>query len=130
MSANVVKSNGGGEVAVFGDIVQLKVLDGDCEEEDFHELLECLMTVFSETTVPLKLILNAVDEEVSSDHISAITDFLQEAVLDTSHLKGTALVLSAVQATVASILIGTLEFTRPVKVFCDDKTASDFITAL
>jgi hypothetical protein len=130
MSANVVKSNSGGEVAVFGDIVQLKVLDGDCEESEFHELLQCLLSIFSETRVPLKLILNAEDEEVSSDHISAITDFLQDTTLDTRHLKGTALVLSAVQATVASILVGALDFSRPVKVFSDDKNASDFIAAL
>ena len=130
MSLNVVKSNSGGEVTVFDDIVQLKVLDGDCEEADFHELLECLLSVFSETTVPLKLILNAADEEVSSDHVSAITDFLQGDDLDSSHIKGTALVLSPVQATVASILIGTLDFSRPVKVFSDDKMACEFITSL
>ena len=130
MAPQIVKSNPGGEVAIFGDIVQLKVLDGDCEDSDFYELLESLLSIFAETAVPLKLILNAVEEEVASSHISAITDFLQGAPLYQNNLKGTALVLSSVQATVASILVGALEFTKPVKVFSDEKNASDFISSL
>ena len=123
-------SNAGGRVSAMGDIVQLKVTDGACSEDDFHDLLDAVLDIFAHTEVPLKLILNAIDEEVSSEHIAALTDLLQDSTFDTKHLKGTVLILTPMQATVASILVQSLQFSRPTRVVSDEKSASEFIASI
>ena len=123
-------SNAGGCVSAMDDLVQLKVTDGACSEDDFHELLDAVLAIFERTDSPLKLILNAADEEVSSEHIAAITDLLQDSTFDTKHIKGTVLILTPMQATVASILVESLKFSRPVRVVSDDKSASEFISRI
>lgn len=123
-------ANSGGEVTVLDDIVQLKVLDGDCAADEFEALLECVLSVFRAAAAPLRLILNAHDEEVASEHVAALATMLQDTTFDPKFVRGTALIMTPMQATVASMLIASLKFTRPVRVFSDYVQASAFIASL
>lgn len=123
-------SNEAGTIALSGNILQLRIIDGDCEEDVFREILDVIQKVFRETDIPLRLILNSLDEEIRSDVISQLVEFLDSRSLNTEKLLGTAVILSSVQYTFSKILIDTLNFTKPVRVFFSEIEAAEFIASL
>jgi hypothetical protein len=123
-------SNEVGTITLSGNILQLRITDGDCEEDVFREILDVIQKVFRETDVPLRLILNSLDEEIRSDIISQLVEFLDSRSLNTENLLGTAVILSSVQYTFSKILIDTLKFTKPVRVFCSEIEAAEFVASL
>jgi hypothetical protein len=123
-------SNEAGTISLCGNILQLRITDGDCEEDVFREILGVIQKVFRETDVPLRLILNSLDEEIRSDVISQLVEFLDSRSLNTENLLGTAVILSSVQYTFSKILIDTLKFTKPVGVFCSEIEAAEFVASL
>lgn len=123
-------SNEAGEVTLSNNILQLRIFDGDCEDSLFRDILEVVQKAFRETNVPLRLILNSVDEEVSSSVISELVELLSSSSLNTEMLLGTAVILSSVQCTFAKFTINVMEFTKPTAVFDDEIKAAEFIAGL
>lgn len=126
----MVFSNAAGDVTILKDIVQLKIHDGCCTEDEFNDILDVLLEVFTETKTPLKLILNSADEEIGSDHITALVELLTDCTFDSTHLVGTAIILTSMQCTMASLAINAMKFSRPVKVFSREQDAAKYIADL
>lgn len=126
----VVFSNAAGDVAVLCDIAHLKIRDGCCTETEFTEILDALLQIFAETKTPLKLILNSAGEEVASEHITALLELFTDCKFDSTNLVGTALILTGMQCTMASLAVGAMTLSRPVKVFSREQDAAWYIAHL
>jgi hypothetical protein len=122
-------SNEVGTITLFGNIPKLRITDGDCEEDVFREILGAIQKSFRETYIPLRLILNSLDEEIRSDVISQLVEFLDSRSLNTEKLLGTSVILSSAQYTFSKILIDTLKFTKPLGVFCSEIEAAEFVAS-
>jgi hypothetical protein len=123
-------SNQAGEITLFDDIVQLRITDGDADSIYFEQILELIQKVFRETDIPLRLILNSLDEDIGSDIVAQLVKFLDSSSLNTEKLIGTAVILSSVQCTFSKFLIDSLKLTKPVAVFSCESKAAEFITSL
>jgi len=123
-------SNETGTITQCGNILQLRITDGDSEEDVFREIFGVIHKVFRETDIPLRLILNYLDEEIRSEVISQLVEFLDSRSLKTEKLLGAAVILSSVRYTFSKILIDTLKFTKLVGVFCSEIEAAEFVAGI
>eukprot|EP00873_Tetraselmis_striata_P027087 jgi/Tetstr1/447351/TSEL_034788.t1 len=126
----MVFSNAAGSVAVRGGIVQLRIHDGGCTEDAFADILDVIMETFAQTETPLKLILNSAGEEVASDHIAALVDLLSDRRLVATNLVGTAIILTGMQCTMASLAVSAMKFSKPIQVFSREQDAAEYIAGL
>jgi len=110
-------SNEAGTITISVNILQLRITKCDCEKDFFREILVVIQKTFRETDIPLRLIFNSLDEEITSEIISQLVEFLDSRSLNTDKLLGTAVILLSVQYRFSKNLIDSLRFTKLVGVF-------------